>query len=73
MMVRDFQSIIGKEIKEQTHERFGANPDYVVACVRWRFKCYGCFHHILNDADVKLIGVEPAGHGLRYRHALGNA
>lgn len=64
MMVRDFQSIIGKEIKEQTHERFGANPDYVVACVGGGSNAMGAFTAFLNDANVKLIGVEPAGHGL---------
>ena len=64
MMVRDFQSIIGKEIKEQTYERFGANPDYVVACVGGGSNAMGAFTAFLNDADVKLIGVEPAGHGL---------
>ena len=64
MMVRDFQSIIGKEIKEQTHERFGANPDYVIACVGGGSNAMGAFTAFLNDADVKLIGVEPAGHGL---------
>ena len=64
MMVRDFQSIIGKEIKAQTHERFGANPDYVVACVGGGSNAMGAFTAFLNDADVKLIGVEPAGHGL---------
>src|SRR3990167_5699893 len=57
-------SIIGKEIKEQTHERFGANPDYVVACVGGGSNAIGAFTAFLNDADVKLIGVEPAGHGL---------
>ncbi len=64
MMVRDFQSIIGKEIKAQTHDRFGANPDYVVACVGGGSNAMGAFTAFLNDADVKLIGVEPAGHGL---------
>ena len=64
MMVRDFQSIIGKEIKEQTYERFGANPDYVVACVGGGSNAMGAFTAFLNDANVKLIGVEPAGHGL---------
>ena len=64
MMVRDFQSIIGKEIKAQTHDRFGANPDYVVACVGGGSNAMGAFTAFLNDVDVKLIGVEPAGHGL---------
>lgn len=63
-MVRDFQSIIGKEIKEQTHDRFSQNPDYVVACVGGGSNAIGAFTAFLNDADVKLVGVEPAGHGL---------
>ncbi|MCZ3143418.1 pyridoxal-phosphate dependent enzyme [Acinetobacter baumannii] len=63
-MVRDFQSIIGKEIKEQTHQRFGKNPNYVVACVGGGSNAIGVFTAFLNDSDVKLVGVEPAGHGL---------
>ncbi|MBV6567269.1 pyridoxal-phosphate dependent enzyme, partial [Acinetobacter baumannii] len=63
-MVRDFQSIIGKEIKEQTHQRFGKNPDYIVACVGGGSNAIGAFTAFLNDSDVKLVGVEPAGHGL---------
>ena len=63
-MVRDFQSVIGKEIKEQTHERFGSNPDYIVACVGGGSNAIGAFSAFLNDRDVKLVGVEPAGHGL---------
>ena len=64
MMVRDFQAIIGDEIKVQTNERFGANPDYVVACVGGGSNALGAFTAFLNDEDVKLVGVEPAGHGL---------
>lgn len=64
MMVRDFQAIIGDEIKEQTQERFGAQPDYVVACVGGGSNAMGAFTAFLNDADVKLVGVEPAGLGL---------
>lgn len=64
MMVRDFQAIIGEEIKVQTSARFGANPDYVVACVGGGSNALGAFTAFLNDPDVKLIGVEPAGHGL---------
>ena len=64
MMVRDFQAIIGDEIKVQTNERFGANPDYVVACVGGGSNALGAFTAFINDEDVKLVGVEPAGHGL---------
>ena len=64
MRVRDFQAIIGDEIKVQTNERFGANPDYVVACVGGGSNALGAFTAFLNDEDVKLVGVEPAGHGL---------
>ena len=64
MMVRDFQSIIGEEIKVQTNERFGANPDYVVACVGGGSNALGAFTAFLNEPNVKLVGVEPAGHGL---------
>ena len=63
-LVRDFQSIIGDEIKVQANERFGANPDYVVACVGGGSNAVGAFTAFLNEPDVKLVGVEPAGHGL---------
>lgn len=63
-MVRDFQAIIGDEIKVQSQERFGVNPDYVVACVGGGSNAVGSFSAFLNDADVQLVGVEPAGHGL---------
>ena len=64
MMVRDFQAIIGEEIKVQASARFGTNPDYVVACVGGGSNALGAFTAFLNDPDVKLVGVEPAGHGL---------
>ena len=64
MMVRDFQAIIGDEIKVQTNERFGSNPDYVVACVGGGSNAVGAFTAFLNEPNVKLVGVEPAGHGL---------
>ena len=64
MMVRDFQAIIGDEIKVQTNERFGANPDYVVACVGGGSNALGAFTAFLNEPNVKLVGIEPAGHGL---------
>lgn len=62
-MVRDFQAIIGEEIKTQAQERFGKNPDYVVACVGGGSNAIGAFSAFLNE-DVALIGVEPAGLGL---------
>jgi tryptophan synthase beta chain len=64
MMVRDFQAIIGDEIKVQSNERFGQNPDYIVACVGGGSNAVGAFSAFLNELEVKLIGVEPAGHGL---------
>ncbi|WP_160255564.1 tryptophan synthase subunit beta [Acinetobacter indicus] len=64
MMVRDFQAIIGDEIKVQAQERFGAQPDYIVACVGGGSNAVGAFTTFLNDPEVKLVGVEPAGHGL---------
>ena len=64
MMVRDFQSIIGDEIKVQSNNRFGANPDYIVACVGGGSNAVGAFTAFLNEPEVKLVGVEPAGHGL---------
>ncbi|WP_297428121.1 tryptophan synthase subunit beta [uncultured Acinetobacter sp.] len=63
-MVRDFQAIIGDEIKLQSQDRFGVNPDYVVACVGGGSNAVGSFTAFLNDPEVKLVGVEPAGHGL---------
>jgi tryptophan synthase beta chain len=64
MMVRDFQSIVGKEAREQMIEMTGGLPDYCVACVGGGSNAMGLFTAFLNDEDVKLIGVEPAGHGL---------
>ena len=63
-MVRDFQAIIGDEIKMQSQERFGVSPDYIVACVGGGSNAVGAFTAFLNDPEVKLVGVEPAGHGL---------
>lgn len=64
MMVRDFQSIIGKETKEQLMEKEGRLPDSVIACIGGGSNAMGIFHPFLDDADVKLIGVEAAGHGV---------
>ncbi|MFQ3548213.1 MAG: tryptophan synthase subunit beta [Armatimonadota bacterium] len=63
MMVRDFQSIIGKETKEQIIEKEGRLPDYVLACVGGGSNAIGIFYPFKDDLDVKLIGVEAAGEG----------
>ena len=61
-IVRDFQSIIGRETKEQLKE-YGVHPDYVIACVGGGSNAIGIFSAFLGDADVNLIGVEAAGLG----------
>ena len=63
-MVRDFQSIIGTEAREQFLARHGRLPDYVGACVGGGSNAMGIFTAFLNDAAVNLVGVEPAGEGL---------
>ncbi len=63
MMVRDFQSVIGREAREQILEKEGRLPDALVACVGGGSNAIGLFHPFLDD-DVRLIGVEGAGHGL---------
>jgi tryptophan synthase beta chain len=63
-MVRDFQSIIGKETREQMLAQYGRLPDYIVACVGGGSNAMGIFYPFLNDKEVKLIGVEAAGRGL---------
>jgi len=64
-MVRDFQSVIGKETREQILARCNRLPDYVVACVGGGSNAIGIFHPFLNDEEVKLIGVEAGGGGLK--------
>jgi tryptophan synthase beta chain len=63
IMVREFQSIIGKEARKQVLEAEGRLPDYLVACVGGGSNAIGLFHPFIND-DVKIVGVEPAGKGL---------
>ena len=63
-MVRDFQSIIGKEIKAQLMEKEGKLPDAVVACVGGGSNAMGAFYEFIPDRDVRLIGVEAAGLGV---------
>ena len=63
-MVRDFQSIIGVEARAQILEREGRLPDAVMACIGGGSNAIGLFHPFINDEDVRLIGVEAAGHGI---------
>lgn len=63
-MVREFQSIIGKEAREQILEAEGRLPDYLIACVGGGSNAIGLFHPFVNDKSVKFVGVEPAGEGL---------
>jgi len=64
LMVRDFQSVIGKETRQQILDRLGHLPNYIIACVGGGSNAMGIFYPFLNDKDVKLIGVEAAGRGL---------
>jgi tryptophan synthase beta chain len=64
VLVRDFQSIIGKETRQQLLEKAGRLPDYIIACVGGGSNAIGIFYPFLNDNDVKLIGVEAAGRGI---------
>lgn len=64
MMVRDFQSIVGREAREQFQHKHGKLPEHVVACVGGGSNAMGIFTAFLDDADVRLVGVEPAGEGV---------
>jgi tryptophan synthase beta chain len=66
-MVRDFQSVIGREAREQLLERFGRLPRTVVACVGGGSNAIGIFAAFLDD-DVELVGVEAAGRGIATGH-----
>ncbi|HRP09460.1 MAG TPA: pyridoxal-phosphate dependent enzyme, partial [Terricaulis sp.] len=70
-MVRDFQSVIGREARAQILEREGRLPDAVVACIGGGSNAIGLFHPFIADESVKLIGVEAAGHGIdeRFEHS----
>jgi tryptophan synthase beta chain len=70
LMVRHFQSVIGKEARRQVQEDFGRLPDLLVACAGGGSNAIGLFHPFLEDASVKMIGVEAAGSGVDTdRHA----
>ncbi|KQL40009.1 tryptophan synthase subunit beta [Bacillus sp. FJAT-25509] len=64
MMVRDFQSVIGKETRQQFLAKNGKLPDAVVACIGGGSNAIGMFHPFITDESVKLFGVEAAGHGI---------
>lgn len=68
MIVRDFQSIIGKEVRQQALSRYGKLPDYIIACVGGGSNAIGIFYPFLED-PVELIGVEAGGKGLDGEHA----
>lgn len=68
-IVRDFQSVIGNEVKEQVMKKEGRLPDYLIACVGGGSNAMGLFYPFLQDKEVKLIGAEAAGEGIDKRHA----
>jgi len=67
-MVRDFQSIIGRETREQSLEKFGKLPDALVACVGGGSNAIGLFHPFFQDESVKMYGVEAGGEGIASGH-----
>jgi len=64
MIVRDFQSVIGKEVKRQIKQREGRLPDYLIACVGGGSNAMGLFHPFAGDTKVAMIGVEAGGDGV---------
>ena len=71
MMVRDFQSVIGEETRQQMQEAEGRLPDSLVACIGGGSNAMGLFHPFLDDPSVEIFGVEAAGHGLTQQGELG--
>jgi tryptophan synthase beta chain len=70
VMVRDFQAVIGREVRQQILEAEGRLPDALMACVGGGSNAIGLFHPFLNDEGVKIFGVEAAGEGIETgRHA----
>jgi len=67
-MVRDFQTIIGREAKQQCQEQAGRLPDALVACVGGGSNAIGLFHPFIDDESVKIYGVEAAGDGIETGH-----
>ena len=68
-LVRDFQSVIGREARAQILSRAGRLPDLLVAAIGGGSNAIGLFHPFLDDPEVAMIGVEAAGHGLNKQHA----
>ncbi|PHR20945.1 MAG: tryptophan synthase subunit beta [Sphingopyxis sp.] len=68
-LVRDFQSVIGKEARAQMLARINRLPDMLVAAIGGGSNAIGLFHPFLDDPDVKMLGIEAAGHGLDKQHA----
>jgi tryptophan synthase beta chain len=68
-LVRDFQSVIGREAREQMLLRTGRLPDMLVAAIGGGSNAIGLFHPFLDDKDVAMLGVEAAGEGLEKKHA----
>ncbi len=68
-LVRDFQSVIGKEARAQILSREGRLPDLLVACIGGGSNALGLFHPFLDDTDVAMLGVEAGGYGLDKEHA----
>ncbi|MET0250620.1 MAG: tryptophan synthase subunit beta [Novosphingobium sp.] len=68
-LVREFQSVIGREARAQMLDRTGCLPDLLVAAIGGGSNAIGLFHPFLDDAEVKMLGVEAAGHGLDKQHA----
>lgn len=64
LMVRDFQSVIGREARDQILEKEGRLPDLLIACVGGGSNSIGLFHEFLNDSGVRMIGVEAGGRGI---------
>jgi tryptophan synthase beta chain len=67
-MVRDFQSVIGRELRQQMLDREGRLPDTLVACIGGGSNAMGLFHEFLDDRQVAIYGVEAAGHGLEVQN-----
>ncbi len=63
-MVRDFQSVIGEEVRAQSMARYGRLPDSLVACIGGGSNAIGLFHPFLDEPAIRMVGVEAAGHGL---------
>jgi tryptophan synthase beta chain len=68
-LVRDFQSVIGKEARAQMLSRINRLPDLLVAAIGGGSNAIGLFHPFLDDKDVEMLGIEAAGHGLEKEHA----